>query len=147
MRKGFLRLIFFVIILVLLYGESRTFYRVDDKYITIWKKIGGECCIVPGRYYGLISPSDNFITTSNENDGVTFYWSKEFSNAIIFKSDKHYTIVNSDTNKLVILDFNKDAEKYYSILYKTDAIYHRDIKDNPNYIDIDIFDNYSSSRK
>jgi hypothetical protein len=149
MKKIFLYIVLPIIVLVFWLGESRKFYCVDNRYITVWKTYGGTSYVVPRRYYGLIRPSDNFIITDNGNDDVTIYWTRELPNTVIFRSEsqKQYRITNKDTAQLIIADYKSDAKKFHDILYKPNAKYHGDIKEGAHFIDIDIFENYVTGKQ
>ena len=72
MRKAILRIgILFVLIcaMIVMWDQKRRFVQFPKagKGITIWKRIGGKCYIILGRYNGILSPSDNYIHTSNVN--------------------------------------------------------------------------------
>src|SRR5690554_2538954 len=70
MVKTLLKIIgvFLLLIVVLLvwFDQSRTFYCLsEDKCVTVWKRLGNKCYVVPRRYYGVFKPSDNYIKTTN----------------------------------------------------------------------------------
>jgi hypothetical protein len=81
-------LFFFIVILLLFgwYGESRKFFCLEDgKCITVWKTYNNVCYVIPGKYYGLWAPSNNFIKTSNLNE-LTIFFTDELPNTLIVQS-------------------------------------------------------------
>lgn len=51
--------------LVLVWNQFRYFYIVNNTPFTVWKKVGGDCYIIPGRYYSFKSPKKDYIRISN----------------------------------------------------------------------------------
>ena len=48
----------------IVYG--RGVYKLGDTdYVTVWKRAGGDCYIMPYKYYGLILPKKNFFVADN----------------------------------------------------------------------------------
>ena len=88
--KKILKVLFIIISIIfglLLWSElSRDFYCLEkDKCITVWKTSWG-CYIIPGKYYGLISPSDDYIKTTN-TQYLTIYFSDEMPKTLIIRNE------------------------------------------------------------
>ncbi len=42
-------------ILFIWYDQSRSFFKATNgEYITMWKRYGGTCYLIPGKYYGIL---------------------------------------------------------------------------------------------
>lgn len=147
MRKGLL--IFFGILFVLLvwYGEKRSFFCVgNEKCVTVWKTYGNVCYIVPGKYFGLIKPSDNYVLTTNIND-VTIYWDEGLNKSIIVRCEKEFKIINKSKDKITIHSFYDDADYYSNLLYNINPRHFSDVKNNVNFISLYIKENYAIDKK
>ncbi|PVY41979.1 hypothetical protein C8E01_104352 [Pontibacter virosus] len=79
--------IFIILCLYYFLDYKRSFVHNKDKteYITIWRKLGGQTYIIPGKYYSILPPSANYIktlssaklyviwNTSDENRDIALY--------------------------------------------------------------------------
>lgn len=63
MRKYVVFLIILIVSLMLFY-ESRHFYKIGDRTLTVWKTNNG-CFVIPYSYYGIIPPQKNYLKLSN----------------------------------------------------------------------------------
>ena len=124
------------------YGESRKFYCLDNgECITVWKTYNNVCYIIPGRYYGILKPSENFIESTNTNF-LTIYFTSEIPNGIVYKSEEPLRITNASKYKMIFYDYNSSIQKFDSILYKPHAKRNNDIKDDAWLMDLFIQENY-----
>ena len=147
MKRFLLYLGIFIPVIAIWYVESRKCYCLDNgNCVTIWKTYNNICYIIPGRYYGIIRPSDNFIETSN-NNLLTLYFTSELPNSVIYKSEQILTIKNADKDKWVFYDYNSNAQKFDSILYIANAKRNNDIKDNARLIDVFVGENYALDKR
>lgn len=143
MKRFLLYLTIFVAVVAIWYGESRKFFCLDNgTCVTVWKTYNNVCYIIPGRYYGIIKPSDNFIESSN-NNFLTIYFTSELPNALIYKSEQALKIKNTDKDKLVFYDYNSNIQRFDSILYAANAKRNNDIKDNARLIGVFVGENYA----
>lgn len=128
-------------VLIIWFDQSRTFYCLDNnKCITVWKRIGGSCFVIPGKYYGIIKPSDNYIITSNASD-MDVVWEKDPSHVIV-SMDEGSKIVNNSRNEITITDY-KAKKKYNDSLYMSfDGTYLRHRK-GTDFIILFIKENYA----
>lgn len=127
-----------VLILGLLIGfhQSKSYYCLDaNRCVTVWKRLGNECYIIPGKYRGITAPKDNYIRTSNVN-GVSIIWDKENSNKIIVNHSEPIEIVNHLEN-IKIIDYDLSSELNDSLYMNFDGRYHY-YKKEIDYISIDI---------
>lgn len=141
-------LFFFIVILLLVgwYGESRKFFCLENgKCITLWKTYNNVCYVIPGKYYGLWAPSNNFIKTSNLNE-LTIFFTDELPNTLIVQSREKLKVYNK--GGVVFLDYDSDSTRFKNILYKPDAKrFYKDLKPNASLISIDIKENYARDRQ
>ena len=63
MRKYVVFLIILIVSLMLFY-ESRHFYKIGDRTLTVWKTNNG-CFVIPYSYYGILPPQKNYLRLSN----------------------------------------------------------------------------------
>ena len=114
------KLLFFILLIGALvwFAESRNFYYNSDKSkcFTVWKRIGGECLIIPRKYNKLWPPSDNFISTTN-NNALTIVWNKNASDSLVISNDYGFPIkLKFSSNKIIYYslgDRNQFVKKYY----------------------------------
>lgn len=140
-RWKIILIIFLVIGLGLVwFGESRKFYCLDnDRCVTVWKTYNNTCYIIPGKYYGILKPADNYIQTTNI-DNVDIIWSTEKN--VLVAGGASLKIVNNDSTELKMNNY-KSNKSYNDILYLDfDGNYHR-YKKNVNYISLSIKENYA----
>lgn len=142
-----------LIVVVSVWAEqSRSFYCLSErKCITVWKRSGNICYIIPGKYSGIFKPSDNYIKTTNVNPLVgnnyfTFYFTEEMPNTLIYRSKSTFEVYNGDKQKLLLIDYDSDVEKYKEVLYIPDAKKVNDLKENVNLISLDTKENYATDK-
>ncbi|KQS37783.1 hypothetical protein ASG14_19720 [Pedobacter sp. Leaf194] len=106
MKYLILTIVTVIVCLVFFFGEKRKYYYNDDKSVcvTVWKKIGGECLIIPYKYTSLFSPKSNYISTTTRN-GISLMWHKRKTDSII--------ILNNYGSRLDFA-FDSTAIKYYN---------------------------------
>lgn len=143
----------FILLPVLLlawYDQSRTFYCLsNDKCVTVWKRLGGKCYIIPCKYYGVFKPSENYIKAAN-TQYLTLYFSDDIPNEMIVRDQgnptgekEKYEIVNNLPEILEITDYSDD---YKIILYELDALRFKDVKASTEYIDLNVYENYATDK-
>ena len=87
MKRLMLYFSIFTLLIMGWYGESRSFYCLDNgKCITVWKTYNNVCYIIPGKYFGILKPSKNVIESSNNNN-LTIYFTSELPDAFVYKSE------------------------------------------------------------
>ncbi len=143
MLKRMFKFIFYfssvLFLLVLLVDQKRKVHCIsDNKCVTVWKRIGGTCYVMPYKYYGLFRPRDCYIITTNSSD-IGFIWKNK--KEIIVHVDEEATIVDNSTKKIKILDYEANYEIYDSIFTYKDGYYRR-YKKNVQRIGISILENY-----
>lgn len=135
--------IFLILTLWLIWlDQNRSFYCLDNnKCITVWKRIGGSCFVIPGKYYGVIKPSDNYILTTNTSM-LDIIWEKEPSHIIVSK-DETSEIKNNSRDKIHIEDYQVKKEHYDSIYTFFDGRILR-YKKETVFMSLFIVDNYAT---
>ncbi|MEJ8606433.1 hypothetical protein JSO56_05780 [Riemerella anatipestifer] len=150
MKKTSNIFIYFLLLVGLLLGwfaYKRHFYYFGDtgKCVTVWKRIGGKCYIIPGKYYGITAP-DNYVEIGNL-DNVTIYWSNEIPEKYIVRNEGYKFDIISHQKDNKFLKF-EDKKKYYrSLLYLQEAKKHNDIKPNVEIMNISIREPYATDKK
>ena len=104
-----------IVTIVIITIVTIVYYQIDYKrhfisnnnnteFITIWQRIGNDCYIVPGKYYWIFAPKDNFIKTVNYRNYIGIVWNTE---------DK-YSYKISIYNKFKVIDLETDICVYSS---------------------------------
>ena len=141
-------LLFFALVITLIIiwlGESRRFFCLEDGYcVTVWKTYN-VCYIIPGKYYGIVKPSGQYIESSNTNL-ITIFFSKELPAAFIFQSSGEVKIYDGVKHEFTFYDYTKDTSRFDKILYMPNAVKRSDIKADAGLMDIDIRENYATDR-
>jgi len=148
MSKTLVGLILLLFVLIGL-DQSRTFYCLsENQCITVWKRLGNKCYIVPGKYYWILRPSDNYLETSN-TQYLTLYYSEKLPKKIIVRNQgipngkDEYKIRSNPKEDWELLEY---SERYKLILYQTQAHKFKDVKATTNYLDLDIEENYAKDK-
>lgn len=150
MKKTSTIVIFFVL-LTLLFGYfsyKRHFYYFGNtgKCITLWKRVGGKCYIIPNKFYGFSEP-DNFVELSNLSN-ITFYWSKELPEKFIVRNEGYeFNIISKKEKNNIFLKYDDNKEYYRSLLYLKEAKEHNDVKSNTEILNISIREPYATDKK
>lgn len=93
-----------------------------DTYVTLWRRVGGCCYIIPNRYYDFQLPRNNYIEMSNYETGVNLLWDNKLSNTFYvdfgFSHETNFKnkIFCTDTFEFKIVDINN------SIFRKGDTV-------------------------
>jgi hypothetical protein len=61
--------ILLVALILFYFDQGRKYYYNNDhtKCITVWKRIGGKCYVIPTNYNSFWSPQDDYLLTTNLN--------------------------------------------------------------------------------
>lgn len=124
--------ILLIILFLIWFDQSRSFYCMsNDKCITVWKRLGNKCYIIPGKYYGILKPSD-YVKTTNDN-----------ALTIIFDDLSGYDfVIFNDYGKELEVNLSNERIKYFENFERDifiDEFYVNErIKDNLPYLQIDI---------
>jgi hypothetical protein len=143
-------LIVIVVSVSLYYKQSRDFYCLpDDKCVTVWKRVGGVCYVIPSKYYDVMKPSNDFIETTN-TQYLTLYFLAGSSQVLVVKNEGTsqgfkggFKIHNALKNKVTILDYSESSQ---SLIYKPNAQTHSDVSPGVELLNLDIFENYATDK-
>lgn len=123
---------------LLLIQEKRSFYYNSDKTrcITVWKRFGGKCIVVPRKYIGLGKPNGEYLETTNLNS-LTFIWEKY---------GKYDLIVFNSYGFEVNLNFKNTKVKYFGSnereLFIRTYYFNNKVKPEFEYLMADIAENW-----
>jgi hypothetical protein len=146
MKRLLLCVFIIVALMAIWYGQSRKFFCLHNgKCVTVWKTYNNVCYIVPGKYYGILKPSDNFIETSNTNQLMIFF-TTELPKAFIFKSEQELKIINNNKDEIVFYNYRLDTAGFDKRLYMPNAKLNSDLKDNSALMYVFIHDNYAMDK-
>ena len=125
------------------YGESRRFYCLDNgRCITVWKTFNNGCFIVPGKYYGVVRPSNNYIESSNTNL-LTIFFCEKLPKSLIVQCEQGVKINNDKTDVFTFYRYETDTSKFKNLLYSPSAKKRSDMRPGSGLIDINIRENYA----
>jgi hypothetical protein len=128
--------------------EKRSFYPIGNgEYITVWKKSGGNCYIIPDKYYGLLSPSGDYIKTTN-NNLLEFFWTNAMPKTMIYWKNKEGEPLEVVNNKKDIrfVEYTGVKDTLHSVLYKPNAKLASDVKDGTSMLSLDTKENYARDK-
>jgi len=138
-----------ILLLLVWYDQSRSFYCLsENQCVTVWKRLGNKCYIIPGKYYGILSPSDDYLLTSN-TQYLTLYFSEKLPKKIIVRNQgsssgkAEYKIRHSSRGNWEISEY---SERYKLVIYRNQARKFSDVQETANYIDLDIKENYARDK-
>ncbi len=133
-------LIFILICLCLFifsYDQSRKFICIGgDNWVTIWKRYGNNCLIIPGRYYGIAAPSTSFLRTENTAT-ISLLSLSTWSDTIVFRTKSHVEIKNELSGRY-LLNFYSEETRLRALLYTEQE--PRKVKDSVKVVFVDIHD-------
>jgi len=140
MMKNKLKCVFLIILFLGAFYliEKRDFYYNKDRTecITIWKRFGGKCLVIPGKYFGLWKPNEEYLETTNRNS-LTLIWTKKITDQLV---------ICNNYGGLVDLNFKFFKVKYYGSKQRDNFINTYYLNDNIRpgyeYLSIDILENY-----
>lgn len=138
-------LIVFTGIIFICYDQSRSFFKATNgKYITMWKRWGGTCYLIPGKYYGIIKPSDGYIETRNRNEYIDFLWFTNGSNHLLYYGNVEDKIYNVNKADFIISNYLDNKQKNDSLFTEKKGQYFH-YKKGVTHLSINIFEGYASS--
>lgn len=146
MKKTSKFIIYFLLFIGLFLGwfaYKRHFYCIsENKCVTVWKRIGGKCYIIPGKYYGITTPQ-NYVEAGNLDD-VDVIWVNQ--NNLIINGNPDLKFVNKHTNKFKIINYDNNKKLNDSLYLDFDGKYHR-YKNNLEFIQLHIREPYATDKK
>ncbi|ALR29632.1 hypothetical protein ATE47_03410 [Chryseobacterium sp. IHB B 17019] len=147
MRKIFKILIVLVCViagLFLWFDQSRSFFKATNgEYITMWKRYGGTCYLIPGKYYGITKPNNDYVETENKNEYVDFLWFNNKSNYLLYSGNVTDKIYNTDNADFRIINYLNDKQKNDSLFTEKKGHYSH-YKKGVARLSINILEGYAS---
>ncbi len=126
------------------FDQSRRFYCLsDDKCVTVWKRLGNKCYVVPGKYYGVSKPSKSYVKTININS-IDIVW--QDINSLLVLSKDEVKIFNKSTSSLSI-ELYDDKKNHNDSMYTFFHNGYRKYNAEAEYIGINIKENYAWNNK
>lgn len=147
--KTILILVIIIGVLFIWYDQSRSFFKATNgEYITMWKRYGGTCYLISGKYYGITKPNDGYIETNNFAN-LTIYYSNKLPNYILIRkeSNDNYIVSNPINKEYLFDDYTSNREKYKRILYNEGEVRFSDIKKGASLLSINILEGYAKDEK
>lgn len=127
MKKKILITVLILLVLYYFVDYQRYFIYSDDKsqVLTIWKRVGWNFYIMPGKYYWPFAPRDNFIYASDQLIMIIFNTHDTYNCKIgVFYQEKSISNWNVDVYKR----FDSINSHYLildSIEFSGKRIYHK----------------------
>ncbi|WP_419495441.1 hypothetical protein [Chryseobacterium bernardetii] len=144
--KAFIIFATIIGMLFLWYDQSRSFFKATNgESITMWKRYGGTCYLISGKYYGVTKPKDGYIETSNRSY-LTLYYSNKLPNFILLRKESNYDYkaYNSIDKKYFFEDYTSNKERYKPIIYKENAEKFSDVNKDASFLSINILEGYAT---
>jgi len=125
-------------LIFLYFHEKRDYHYLDkDHCITVWKRFGGHCYIVPGKYTGWLAPDKDYLLTDNRN-AITIVYDPESSEDYIISNDYGFPIKLDTTTIKLKLYSSKQRQQYVNRVYEG----HELIQPPKKYVMLDIKEGY-----
>lgn len=142
--KFFLFLVIIIGVLFIWYDQSRSFFKATNgEYITMWKRYGGTCYLIPGKYYGITEPDDGYIETRNKNEYVDFLWFNNESNHLLYYGNTEDKIYNANKADFTINNYLDNKQKNDSLFTEKKEHYSH-YKKGVARLSINILESYAS---
>ena len=109
------------LLLILWIDQSRSVYCSSAGCITVWRRLGGRCYVIHGKYYWIRPPtSSSYVSTVNW-EYLAFFYNKALPKTIVVMDpednkwpDDHFSISNSSADEWKFVSY---ADQYNSLLY------------------------------
>ena len=106
----------------------------NGEYITIWKRHGDKCYIIPGKYWGLFAPKHNFALSKNINEIDIIWLNKKH---IVISGLDSILVINKDPQQVLLQNYIENEHYFDSVLCDFDGKFNR-YKRTTNYISISL---------
>lgn len=146
MKKTLIFISLTIIFIAIWFGESRNFVKLGQNYVTLWKQFNNKSYVIWGKYYGLSSPSEGYIKTTN-TDNIELYITNSLPNVIIYRHDEDSVEVKSRLGYVQFEKYDPDSSKFHSVLYKPNAHTMKDLTDGSHCLILMIKENYIINEK
>lgn len=146
--KSVMWIIIFILICFFYVDQSRNFYCLsNNNCITVWKRIGGKCYVLPYKYYSFFKPDDNFITipTNDYPTDLIFENDVNYIKIVVDRFKEDFEIVNNSRDKYIIINYN-DFEDEFDSIYTFKEGHYRKYKEEVIFLSINLKEGYVSDR-
>lgn len=128
--------VFTVLVIILIScDQSRSFYSLSEKeYLTVWKRFGNKCFIVPEKYYGIIKPR-YCIQTTNDNALTIIYGNLMDYDYVICNDFGKYVKITLKGKKIKYFEYS-EKDKFLNEYYSNEHI-----RNNLKYVQLDVKEN------
>ncbi|MGC3946374.1 MAG: hypothetical protein QM762_17950 [Chryseolinea sp.] len=131
-----------VCLLALSYQQSRKFIELrDGRWVTIWKRYGDECLIIPGRYFGVFKPETSYLETKN-TILINLFVGNSFPDTLVFRTQSHVEIHNESKGS-IFLDYHKNENHLKPLIYSEETGV---VNDDVTLLFVDIHDSVAMMR-
>jgi hypothetical protein len=123
---------FLIVMILVWYDQSRSFYCIsENQFVTIWKRLGNKCLIIPDKYYGINLPQ-YYIKTTNDN-ALTIIFDYPLSHNITISNDYgKNTQINLGDKKFLYFNYDKRD------VFLKEFYFNNQIRSSLKYIQMDI---------
>ncbi|MGG7549798.1 hypothetical protein ACQ7CX_04165 [Chryseobacterium arthrosphaerae] len=136
-------LVCFIAGVFLWFDQSRSFFKATNgEYITMWKRYGGTCYLIPGKYYGVTKPEDGYIETKNKNEYIDFLWLNNKPNDLLYYGNVDDKIYNKDRLPFRIYNYLDNKQKNDS-LFTDKKGHYSNYKKGVIHLSINILEGYA----
>jgi hypothetical protein len=97
------------------------YYSPEKRAVTIWKRLGGQAVVIPGRYKGFRKPSCGYIIVPSR-ETVDILWITD--EKLLLSSDTVTDVVNCQEG-IQLIDYGKKKLFYDSLYTLTEGGYKR----------------------
>ena len=137
-------LVAIICVLFVWYDQSRSFFRAaNGEYITMWKRYGGICYLIPGKYYGVVKPRDGYIETRNKNEYIDFLWLNNKPNDLLYYGNVNDKIYNKDRLPFRISNY-LDNKQNNDSLFTEKKGHYSNYKKGVTHLSINILEGYAT---
>jgi len=144
--KIFVLIIIVIGSILIWYDQKRSFFKATNgEYMTMWKRVGGICYLIPGKYYGITKPKDGYVEMPTLAH-LTVYYSDKLPNIILLRKESNYDYkAYAPVNKAYLFaNYLLNKEKYRPIIYKEETTASMDINKDASYLSINILESYAT---
>lgn len=124
---------------------------MNNNCVTVWKRIGGTCYVVNGKYYGIFKPKNRSLIQTANWEGLSLYFNQKIPKQIIVVDrdyssvyGKHFTIENNTTDNKEFVAYKDEFEL---LLFPSKELKGKDITPDTDILSIDIKEGYIYSNR
>ena len=132
---------------ILWLDQSRKIYCVEGGCITVWKRIGGTCLVINGKYYWPFKPANKSYLQTFNWEGFSLCFHKTIPKKIIVIDNdysrvesKHFVVNNNIKDDKEFLSYR---DEYELLLFPSKELKGKSITANTDLITIYIKEEYA----